>query len=82
MPVSPEVERRSRMLKYTVMMSIRVVCIALCVIVPGWWAVIPAVGAIVLPYLAVVVANTAMTGAGEKVARPSAIVRVTPEDRR
>ncbi len=70
------------MLKYTVMMSIRVVCIALCVVVPGWWAVIPAIGAIVLPYLAVVVANTAMTGAKSKVDRPSAIVRVTRDDRR
>ncbi len=69
------------MLKYTVMMSIRVVCLALCVVVPGWWAVIPAVGAILLPYLAVVVANTAMTARTPRVDRPSAIVRVTRDGR-
>lgn len=62
------------MLKYTIMMTIRVICIALCLVVKGWWLILPAAGAILLPYLAVVVANTATTGRRAKVARPGAIV--------
>ena len=57
LPVSPDDDRRSRMRRYTIMMSIRVVCPALCVVVEGWWLVLPALGAIFLPYLAVVLAN-------------------------
>lgn len=45
------------MLKYSVAMGIRLVCIGVCFIAPGWWLLIPALGAVVLPYLAVVVAN-------------------------
>lgn len=47
----------ARTKRYLVMMSIRIICFILAVIVSGWprWAFI--VGAIVLPYLAVVVAN-------------------------
>ncbi len=43
------------------MMGIRVACfaatIALFVAGAGWWAAIPAVGAITIPYFAVVIAN-------------------------
>ena len=42
---------------YSIMMAIRLVCIALCLVVKGWWLVLPAAGAIVLPYIAVVIAN-------------------------
>jgi hypothetical protein len=47
----------ARTKRYLVMMSIRIICFVLAVIVSGWprWAFI--VGAIILPYLAVVVAN-------------------------
>jgi len=56
--VSPEEERRSRFIKYTVAMIIRVVCVILAVLVPlGWLTVLFASGAIFLPYFAVVVAN-------------------------
>ncbi len=56
-PLSPERDRRTRMIRYAIAMSIRVVCIALCLVTPGWWLLIPAAGAIFLPYVAVVVAN-------------------------
>lgn len=56
--VSPEQERRSRFIKYTVAMIIRVICVVLAVIVPlGWLTVVFAAGAVFLPYFAVVIAN-------------------------
>jgi len=54
---SPDAERRSRMVKYSVAMGIRLLCIGACFITPGWWMLIPATGAVLLPYLAVVAAN-------------------------
>ncbi|QEO10058.1 DUF3099 domain-containing protein [Protaetiibacter larvae] len=80
LPPSPELERRSRMIKYTIAMSIRVVCLALCLVVPGWWLLIPAVGAVFLPYFAVVIANNAHTGERGRVRRPGALVRRNPDD--
>ncbi len=56
---APELERRSRMIKYTVAMGIRLACIGACFLVSGWWLLIPALGAIILPYFAVVLANSA-----------------------
>lgn len=70
------------MRRYTIMMSIRVVCLALCVIVDGWWLVLPALGAIFLPYLAVVSANNKSPGTRGRVARPGAIQRSTKDSQR
>jgi hypothetical protein len=53
----PEAERRSRMLKYSLAMGIRLACIGACFLVSGWWLLLPALGAILLPYVAVVAAN-------------------------
>ncbi len=69
------------MLKYTIAMSIRVVCIALCLLVPGWWILLPAAGAVFLPYFAVVIANNVGGGRRQQVQRPGAIERRRPEDR-
>lgn len=57
LPRSPEDDRRARMVKYSVTMGIRLVCIFVCFLVPGYWIIIPAIGAVVLPYIAVVLAN-------------------------
>jgi DUF3099 family protein len=55
-----EISQRER--RYLVMMGIRVVCFVVTVVMflahAGWLTVIPAIGAIALPYFAVVVANT------------------------
>ncbi len=75
LPPSPDAERRTRMIKYSIAMTIRVLCIVAVVIVPGWWRLIPAVGAVFLPYFAVVIANNARTEAGE-VERPGAIAPI------
>lgn len=57
LPQSPDQERHSRMIKYTIAMSIRMVCIVALLFVQGWWLAVAAAGAIVLPYIAVVLAN-------------------------
>jgi len=57
LPPSPEAERRARMIKYTIAMTIRVLCIFAMLFAQGWWLVVFAAGAIFLPYVAVVLAN-------------------------
>lgn len=75
LPRSPQDDRRSRMIQYTVAMSIRTVCIVLCLVVPGWWRLLPAIGAIALPYIAVVLANASISRPVADVLRPGGIVR-------
>lgn len=81
LPRSPDDDRRERMIRYSVAMSIRLVCLIACFFTPGWWLVIPALGAIVLPYVAVVAANVSTTSSGT-VQSPDAraIVRREPVD--
>jgi hypothetical protein len=69
------------MLKYTIAMSVRVVCIALCLVVQEWWVLVPAAGAVFLPYFAVVIANNVGNGSRARVQRPGAVVPRRPEDR-
>lgn len=75
LPRSPQDDRRSRMTKYLLTMGIRIVCIALCFVAQGWWLAVFAVGAIVLPYLAVVLANVGHER-GSEVLRPGSLVPV------
>lgn len=67
------------MLKYSIAMTVRVVCLGLCLVLPGWWALAPALGAVFLPYFAVVVANARSSTQGS-VQRPGAVQRCDPED--
>lgn len=76
LPLSPDEERRSRMIKYSIAMGVRFVCFAACFFVQGWWLILPVVGAIVLPYFAVVLANV-HSNESSTVVRPGTIVRVT-----
>lgn len=82
LPRSPLDDRRSRMIQYTVAMSIRTVCLVLCLVVPGWWRLLPAIAAIVLPYVAVVLANASIARPTADVQRPGAVVRTPPESSR
>ncbi|MBX3311412.1 MAG: DUF3099 domain-containing protein [Microbacteriaceae bacterium] len=50
-------DRRKR--DYLIAMCIRVICILVIPFVHGWWMIIPALGAIFIPYFAVIVANVA-----------------------
>lgn len=61
---SPESERKARMIKYTVAMGVRLACIGACFFVSGWWLLAPAIGAVLLPYVAVVLANSVTSEKG------------------
>ncbi|SDN25063.1 Protein of unknown function [Cryobacterium flavum] len=82
LPASPEVERRNRMIKYSIAMGVRVICIVLMLFVQGWWLVICALGAILLPYFAVVVANVKIAPRGAEVLRPGGVEIYTGTDTR
>ena len=81
LPESPADERRRRMIRYAIAMSIRVVCVILCLFVHGWWLLLPILGAVVLPYVAVVLANVGSSPEGT-VERPGALVRAGRARRR
>ncbi|MGP9502312.1 DUF3099 domain-containing protein [Specibacter sp. AOP5-B1-6] len=55
--VSHSEEMHSRMVKYAVTMGIRMVCLAAIFVFDGWFKLIPVIGAVVLPWVAVVIAN-------------------------
>ena len=78
LPPSPEAERRSRMIKYTIAMSIRVLCIFAMLFAKGWWLAVFAAGAIFLPYVAVVLANVSGPTRDSEVLRPGGLVPTTP----
>jgi hypothetical protein len=67
---------------YTIAMSIRTVCFLLVVIVPDWWRFVFAVGAIVLPYFAVVIANVGSSGAVDVIKPAPAATQLELEQRR
>lgn len=69
--ISPEEERKARMVKYTIAMSVRVVCIILAVMVQGWLMWLLFAGAIFLPYFAVIVANA--QGVSQSAKAPKAV---------
>jgi hypothetical protein len=67
LPRSPLQDRRSRMRKYSIAMTVRMLCLIGVVIVPDWWRLLFGAGAIFLPYVAVVLANVGSTGASTPV---------------
>jgi len=73
LPASPGEDTRARTRQYVVMMGIRVICmivaIVFAVVAPGWWLVIPILGAVFLPFVAVVVAN-APRASRSRIVRP------------
>jgi hypothetical protein len=77
---TPDQERRTRMLKYTTAMSIRMVCFILFFFVHGWWLLLVAVAAVVLPYLGVVAANTIVARPQEQLEQPGGVIVVRPHD--
>lgn len=74
LPPSPDEERKSRMVRYLIAMVLRVVCIILCFFVQGWWLLLPVIGAVVLPYFAMIIANVGRGGQSAEVIRPGAVV--------
>lgn len=50
-------EMRDRMIKYGTTMGIRMVCLVLIFVFDGWFKLVPIIGAVVLPWVAVMIAN-------------------------
>lgn len=80
LPAAPMDERRVRVIKYSVAMAIRMVCIVMMLFVQGWWLLLFAAGAIFLPYFAVIIANASVNAPGNDVARPGALVPLSVSD--
>lgn len=55
-PHSEDMHRR--MVRYAVTMGIRMVCLAAIFVFDGWFRLIPVIGAVVLPWVAVMIANS------------------------
>ncbi|PPF37797.1 DUF3099 domain-containing protein, partial [Rathayibacter sp. AY1A3] len=72
LPPSPSAERRSRAIKYSIAMGIRMLCVICLLFAHGWWLLFFAIGAVVLPYFAVVLANVGSAGERGNVERPVA----------
>ncbi|MFC8304698.1 DUF3099 domain-containing protein [Specibacter sp. NPDC057265] len=51
------IDMARRMRKYLITMGIRMVCLAAIFVFDGWYKLIPVVGAVLLPWVAVLVAN-------------------------
>jgi Protein of unknown function (DUF3099) len=71
-PMSEDIRYRER--RYLIMMGIRLVCFVIAVVLfvngAGWLTAIPAVGAIAIPYFAVVFANGGREPGGRNRFRP------------
>jgi Protein of unknown function (DUF3099) len=57
LPESPKDDQKRRMVRYGIAMGIRVACVIACFFVQGWWLLACVLGAVLLPYIAVVIAN-------------------------
>ena len=74
LPQSPDEERKGRVLRYSVAMGVRIVCVILALLLHGWIQLVAVIGAVVLPYFAVIVANAAVNRPGGQVVRPGSIL--------
>ncbi|MBL8928845.1 MAG: DUF3099 domain-containing protein [Kineosporiaceae bacterium] len=50
-----------RISRYLMSMAIRTACVLLVFVVPGYWKIVVGVGAVFLPYVAVIMANAGYT---------------------
>lgn len=57
LPASPKGDQSIRMRNYTISMTIRTLCFVLAIFTHGWIRWVFAIAAILLPYIAVVLAN-------------------------
>lgn len=71
---SDDVDARQR--RYLLIMAVRIACVPFAIVVEGWARWVFIAGAVVLPYVAVVVANAARR------TEPGALVPVEPEQPR
>ncbi|NLB46311.1 MAG: DUF3099 domain-containing protein [Microbacteriaceae bacterium] len=75
--VNPARDRTHRMRMYFLAMSLRVLCITSLFWLRGWWILIAALGAILLPYFAVLIANAVSHTGGTQPDAPSPLELTT-----
>lgn len=73
LPMSPDEDRQRRFRTYFYMMLVRVACLGLFFVVPDWWKLIPAFGAVFIPYFAVVIANVSTQRTTQGIEAPNAL---------
>jgi hypothetical protein len=71
---SPVADRKRRMIRYSVAMGIRMVCIVLMLFVKDWALIVCALGAIFLPYFAVILANVVAPARSKAVEGPGGLL--------
>jgi hypothetical protein len=79
LPPSPGEDRRARMIRYSVAMGVRTLCVIACIIARDSWVLVLifGIGAVALPYVAVVFANVGAASPSQATAvRPIPIVPV------
>lgn len=81
LPPSPHDDASARSRRYLGMMTIRLVCLALMVIIQpyGWYTALFAAAAIFLPYVAVVMANVGDDVHEQERVAPEFALTATPE---
>ena len=80
LPPSPADDESARIRHYLLTMGIRIACLILMVVVQpyGWYTWAFGVGAVVLPYIAVVIANVGKDAHGTDPERPEKALPVAP----
>ncbi len=80
LPRAPRDDEARRSTRYLVMMGIRVACFILMVVITpyGWYTWVFAAGAIVLPYIAVVLANVGADGTRTSAVNPERALPASP----
>lgn len=68
--ISAEDDRVHRMKVYFIIMSIRVVSVLSLLVLRGWWLLLAVIGGVVLPYIAVMIANVPNNRAQAKPEQP------------
>lgn len=77
--VNPAEDRAHRMRMYFIAMVLRVLCVVSLFWVRGWWILLVAAGAVLLPWFAVMVGNAVAHGDGEAPEAPEPLQLASAE---
>ena len=77
--VNPADDRAHRMRMYFIAMVLRVLCVVSLFWVRGWWILLVAAGAVLLPWFAVMVGNAVAHGEGEAPEAPEPLQLASAE---
>jgi len=80
LPPSPQDEAAARSTRYLLLMGLRIVCIILMVVIQpfGWYTWVFGLGAVFLPYIAVVLANVSSNVGGATAENPELALTAAP----